>query len=350
MDWTNNYDEGLAALCDGTHDVFLLDYRLGARSGIDLLREATAKSCSGPVILLTGQGQNRTDMEALHAGAADYLEKSGLTPALLERAIRYEMAKHAAAADLEQKVKDRTEELAQANAALKEADRRKDEFLSTLGHELRNPLAPIMNALEILRMRSDKPEIVTRQREMIERQVVQLSRLVDDLLDVSRVVAGKLRLTRDPTILSEVIDSALEISAEKLKSARVELTVNVAQIRIYGDQGRLVQVFSNLLNNAAKFTEPGGRVTVNSERQGNRVAVRVRDTGVGIPPEILPQIFDLFAQVDQHLNRSQGGLGIGLALVRRLVELHDGTVSVHSDGPGTGAEFIVVLPIADTGK
>jgi signal transduction histidine kinase len=349
LDWAPTYDAGLAALCGGTHDVYLLDYRLGARTGIELLREAKSHGCSGPVILLTGQGHSRTDLEALAAGADDYLEKAGLTAALLERSIRYALAQHRAEAELERKVRERTEELAEANEALREADRRKDEFLSTLGHELRNPLAPILNALEIMRLAGDKPETTRRQRERLERQVAQMVRLVDDLLDVSRITTGKLRLTPEALTLQEVFEAALDISRPHIDRGRLTLTLDLPAdpVRMQADRVRLAQVFSNLLNNAAKYTEPGGRVTVTTAVGGGRVVVRVRDTGAGIPADVLPLVFELFTQVDRTLNRSQGGLGVGLALVKRLVELHGGTVSAHSDGPGTGAEFTVDLPLAD---
>jgi signal transduction histidine kinase len=299
------------------------------------------------VILLTGQGHTRTDLEALDAGADDYLEKSGLTSALLERAMRYALAQHRAATELERKVKERTEELAKANEALREANRRKDEFLSTLGHELRNPLAPILNGLEIMRLAPDNPATVARQRERLERQVGQMTRLVEDLLDVSRITTGKLRLNREPMTLQEVVDSALEISRTNIEKAGLELNIHLPTepVDLLGDRVRLAQVFSNLLNNSAKFTEGGGQVTVTATIANERVTVRVRDTGIGIPAEVMPYLFELFTQVDHTLNRSQGGLGIGLALVRRLVELHGGTVSAKSDGWGSGAEFIIMLPL-----
>jgi signal transduction histidine kinase len=347
LDWASSYEAGRDAICGGSHDIYLLDYRLGVRTGIELLEEVHSRGCFGPVILLTGQGQSRTDLEALNAGAYDYLEKSGLTPALLERAMRYALVQHRAAAELEHKVRERTEELAKVNDALREVNRRKDEFLSTLGHELRNPLAPILNGLEIMRLAADNPETVARQRERLERQVAQMTRLVEDLLDVSRITTGKLRLNREPTSLNEVLESAVEISRPTIEKAGVEMTVDAPRetVTLLADRVRLAQVFSNLLNNAAKYTEPGGKVSVTAAVAGDRATVRVRDTGVGIPAELLPKIFELFTQVDQTLNRSQGGLGVGLALVRRLVEMHDGTVSAKSDGRGAGAEFAVVLPI-----
>jgi len=348
LDWASTYEAGIEAVCNGTHDVYLLDYRLGEKTGIDLLREAYDSGCDGPIILLTGQGKNRTDLEALHAGADDYLEKAGLTPAILERSIRYALAQRNAEVELERKVLERTEELARANEALRLADRRKDEFLSTLGHELRNPLAPILNALEILRLAGNKPEVAERQRERLERQVAQMVRLVDDLLDVSRVVTGKLRLTREPVLLQEVLDAAVEMSRPHIEHARLHLEIDVVAepVTLDADRVRLAQVFSNLLNNAAKYTEPGGHVCLRATRDGATATVSVKDTGVGIPAPVLARIFDLFTQVDRNLNRSQGGLGVGLALVRRLVEMHGGTVSAASDGPGSGAEFVVTLPVA----
>lgn len=344
LDWIPDYASGVNAVRAGGHDVFLVDYRLGAKTGIELLNETRGRT--GPVILLTGQGQSRTDVDALDAGADDYLEKSGLTPSLLDRSIRFAIAQKKAAAELERKVRERTEELARVNEALREADRRKDEFLALLAHELRNPLAPIRNALEILRLAGDTGDAVKRQRERLERQVAQLVRLVDDLLDVSRITTGKLRLATEPLTIQEVIEAALEMSRPQLDKAKLALAVDVPSdsVKLIGDRVRLTQVFTNILNNAAKFTEPGGQVSLSVATADGRIAVSVRDTGVGIPADVLPVLFGLFTQIDRSLNRSQGGLGIGLAIVRRLVEMHNGTVTAHSDGPGTGATFTVTLP------
>ncbi len=346
LDWTPHYSEGLDAICRATHDVYLLDFRLGEKTGIELLREAKGRGGSAAVILLTGQGQSRTDLEALDAGAGDYLEKAGLTPELLDRAIRYALAQHRAESELERKVRQRTEELARANAALREAAQRKDEFLATLAHELRNPLAPIRNALEIIRLAGDTGDAVRRQRERMDRQVSQLQRLVDDLLDVSRISTGKLRLNPEPLTMQEVIETAVDTSRPLIEKAKLTLKVEVPStpIKLTGDRVRLAQAITNLLNNAAKFTEPGGVVSVAVTPSPGQVSVAVRDTGVGIPADVLPHVFTLFTQVDRSLNRSQGGLGIGLALVRRLVEMHGGKVSAHSNGPGTGATFTVTLP------
>jgi signal transduction histidine kinase len=348
LDWISDYAAGVEAVVSGPYDAFLVDYRLGAKTGIELLRETRDRRRRGPVILFTGQGRSRTDLEALDAGADDYLEKAGLTPALLDRSIRFALVQYRSAAELERKVKERTEALARANEALRDADRRKDEFLATLAHELRNPLAPIRNALEILRLADDSGEVVARQRERLERQVAQLVRLVDDLLDVSRITTGKLRLNPEPLTIQEVVEAAIEMSRPQIEKAKLALTTEVppAPIRLTGDRVRLTQVLTNLLNNAAKFTEPGGRVRVAVTPSPGQVSVTVSDTGVGITADVLPVLFGLFTQVDRSLNRSQGGLGIGLALVRRLVEMHAGTVEARSDGPGKGATFIVTLPTA----
>lgn len=349
LDWVPTYEAALDALRRGTHDVYLIDYRLEARTGLDLLREARALGRRGLFILLTGKGQREIALEALRLGAADYLEKAGLNAPLLERTILYALRQHRHEAELEQKVRERTEELARANQALREQDRRKDEFLATLAHELRNPLAPIRNALEIMRLMAHDPEAFERNRAMLERQVTQMVRLIDDLLDVSRIATGKLRVQLEPVLLGAIIESAIEISRPVLEKSKLTLSVHLPPdpVPLSADRVRLAQVFSNLLNNSAKYTEPGGTVLLTAEQCDAQVAVRVRDTGVGIPAEVLPNLFDLFTQVDRTLNRSQGGLGIGLALVKRLVELHGGSVTVRSDGPGKGAEFTVRLPIGE---
>jgi PAS domain S-box-containing protein len=230
---------------------------------------------------------------------------------------------------------------------LREADQRKDEFLATLAHELRNPLAPVLNAVQVLRLKgSDQPE-VRWSRDVIERQVEHMTRLIDDLLDISRITRNKLELRKQRIELAEVIHGAVESSRPAIEQYGHELTVTLPPDPAYlnGDLVRLAQVFLNLLSNAAKYTERGGRIWLNAERQGSDVVVRVKDTGVGIPAEKLPRLFEMFFQVDRSLERSQGGLGIGLSLVRRLVELHGGRVEARSEGAGKGSEFIVRLPI-----
>jgi PAS domain S-box-containing protein len=239
-------------------------------------------------------------------------------------------------------------DLKQAEAALKDADRRKDEFLATLAHELRNPLAPIRTAVEILRLKGpDTPELQWA-RGIIDRQTQQMTRLVDDLLDVSRITTGKLTLQKEQVELETIVQSAVETSRPLIEQCRHELRIALpAQpIALSGDPTRLAQVLSNLLNNAAKYTEPGGCIELTAQRQDTELMMSVRDTGMGITSEMLPFVFELFTQGDRHLERSQGGLGVGLTLVKRLVELHGGSIEARSGGSGKGSEFIVRLPLA----
>ncbi|HXG09974.1 MAG TPA: ATP-binding protein, partial [Gemmataceae bacterium] len=240
------------------------------------------------------------------------------------------------------------EELRQRAEALAEADRRKDEFLALLSHELRNPLAPIRNALQIMRLHGPLDPTLEKARDIIERQVRHLSRLVDDLLDVSRITRGKITLRKERLDLSAVARLAIEIARPLIDKRQHQLIVTTATepLWVEADPVRLEQIISNLLNNAAKYTDPGGRVWLTTERADDWAVLRVRDTGIGIPQEIQAHIFDLFIQADRSLDRSQGGLGIGLTLVRRLVEMHGGTIEAFSPGPGQGSEFIVRLPLA----
>ncbi|QEL16465.1 hybrid sensor histidine kinase/response regulator [Limnoglobus roseus] len=347
LDWVDDFDEAVRAIGRGEHDVYLIDYRLGAKTGLELIAALKGQKCSGPIILLTGQGQFEIDQAAHEAGASDYLEKSALNAVTLERTIRYALKQYAHEAELERKVQERTKELEDANAALRDADRRKDEFLATLAHELRNPLAPIRNALEIQRMATNNPTTLESARQMIERQVRQLVRLIDDLLDASRMTRDKLRLELETLDLIEPLEIAIETSQPLLAQASVtfERHIPAESMRLRGDRVRLAQLFANLLNNAAKYTEAGGRVTLSVEKADGSAVVRVKDTGVGIPPELIPRLFELFAQFNRSLHRSQGGLGIGLALVRRLVQMHGGSISAVSKGLGHGSEFTVKLPM-----
>ncbi len=231
--------------------------------------------------------------------------------------------------------------------ALKEADRQKDEFLATLAHELRNPLAPIRNASQYLRLRDRDDPDVRSAREIIERQVHHLVRLVDDLLDVSRISRGKIALQRERVALAVIVGNAVEASRPVVDSLGHTLLVALppAPVMLDADFTRISQVLTNLLNNAAKYTPPGGRIELSAEIDGHEAVVRVRDNGIGIPRDMLPRIFRMFTQVDQSLERSAGGLGIGLTLVDRLVQLHGGRVEARSEGAGAGSEFIVTLPL-----
>ena len=236
--------------------------------------------------------------------------------------------------------------LKQAEAALREADRRKDEFLALLSHELRNPLAPILTAAELMQLRGDVA--TPREREVIVRQAKHLVRLVDDLLDVSRVARGKVTLSKRPVELAAVVAKAVEAAGPLLEQRRHALHVAVPpdRLTVEGDEVRLTQVVSNLLTNAARYTPPGGRIDVTGARERNEVVLRVRDNGTGIDPALLPQVFEMFVQGTRGPDRAEGGLGLGLSLVRTLTALHGGTVSAHSQGLDRGSEFTVRLPTA----
>ncbi len=233
-----------------------------------------------------------------------------------------------------------------AEQALRDADRRKDEFLATLAHELRNPLAPIRNSIEIMKQAEKDPQVMQRSRATLDRQVAQMERLIDDILDISRITTNRLELRKQEVELASVLHHAAEMSRPLFERLGHLLTVTLPESPVYleGDPVRLSQVFGNLLNNACKYTPRGGRISVTADSRPGEVVVSVADDGVGIPPEMLPRIFDVFVQVEGALEHSQGGLGIGLTLVRQLVALHHGSVEARSEGPGRGSTFVVRLP------
>jgi signal transduction histidine kinase len=247
------------------------------------------------------------------------------------------------------KVEHYAQELRRRAEDLVEADLRKNEFLATLAHELRNPLAPLRNAVELLRRSQGDAAVSEQARNMMERQLAQLVRLIDDLLDVSRISRGRVRLRKERVELAAVVHSAVEVSRPLIEAQGHELTVTLPAeaIVLDADATRLAQVISNLLNNAAKYTEKGGDVWLTAKRQGDEAVVSVRDTGIGIAAEHLAYVFEIFSQLTPALERSQGGLGIGLSLVRGLIELHGGRVEARSEGTGRGSEFIVRLPVVD---
>lgn len=239
-----------------------------------------------------------------------------------------------------------------AELALLEADRRKDEFLATLAHELRSPLAPICNGLEVIKLAEGDPETINPMCDMLERQLAQVLHLVNDLLDVSRISQGKIELRKENVPLSKIIEFSVETSRPAIEAAGHELILQVPvdPMVVDADVARMAQVFSNLLNNAAKYTEPNGKIWLHVHRRPQQAIVTVGDNGIGIPPEMLPRIFDVYTQVDDHVQRSQNGLGIGLSIVKRLVEMHAGTVEVRSAGADRGSEFVVRLPLVATGQ
>jgi len=227
------------------------------------------------------------------------------------------------------------------------AQSHKDEFLAMLAHELRNPLASIRNAVEVLRRLDLQEPRAEWAREVVDRQAAQLSRMIDDLLDVSRITRGKITLRQVPLNLAAVIVRAIEVNLPLIKARQLKLIVESGplDIDLDGDEVRLTQALANILNNAAKYSNEGGRIWLSVEIESGEVAVRIKDEGIGIPPELLPHIFDLFTQGPRTLDRTQGGLGIGLSLVRSLVEMHGGRVDVFSEGENRGTEFVVWLPL-----
>lgn len=321
--------DGETALAEAqkrSFDLVLTDVMMPRLDGFGLLRALRAddRTRAIPVIMLSARAGEEQRVEGLAAGADDYLVKPFSARELLAR--------------IESNLK-----LARLRH---EQERRKDEFLATLAHELRNPLAPINNGLQLIRLAGGDPAMLEQARGMMERQLQHLQRLVDDLLDVSRISRNKLELRKEFVELVTVVRSAIETSRPLIEAANQELMLRMPaeSVLVDADPMRLAQAFSNLLNNAAKYSEKPGQILLEVQSQGEEVEIRIRDTGIGIPADKLPTIFDMFVQVDGSLERSQGGLGIGLTLVKRLIQLHGGMIQVRSEGPGKGSEFIVRLP------
>jgi signal transduction histidine kinase len=344
-------DRLLAALSEGAAAVLIAEEHLagGAKAPLSHYLAKQPPWSDVPILILTRPGADSPEStEAWRTlGNVTLLERptrvstllSAAQTAIRARARQYQIRGHLA-------------ERLRNEQALRSADRRKDEFLATLGHELRNPLAPILNSLEILKLSGAFDDHRTMQAcAVMERQVHHLNRLVDDLLEVSRITRGIIEVKRETLDLTAIVSAAIETSRPVLDNLRHELTARFdpEPMAIGGDPVRLTQIFANLLNNAAKYTNHGGHIAVTTRREDGDAVVSVKDDGIGIAPGLLSQVFDMFMQVDRSTRRSQGGLGIGLTLVRSLVTMHGGTVEARSDGPGLGSEFIVRLPIlADT--
>lgn len=357
-------EEALRRLLVSDFAVILLDVQMSEMDGFETARliRGREKSRQTPIIFLTAYEHNRPREEEAYAlGAVDYLVKP-IVPSVLK-------AKVAGFIELFQKtekVKEQGEQLRQmdrrefnlklaeenarlrkAEEKLKEEARRKDEFLAMLGHELRNPLAPVRNALQIMKMPGAAETEVEAARDMMDRQIQHLVRLVDDLLDVSRIMWNRIELHSERVDLGTVFGRAVETAQAAIDAQghRLHVSMPPEPLALQADPVRLAQVISNLLMNAAKYTDKAGDIWLSAERDDHEAVIRVRDTGIGIDEALLPQVFDLFVQSNRSLARSQGGLGIGLTLVKRLVEMHGGTVCATSAGPGQGSEFTIRLPL-----
>jgi signal transduction histidine kinase len=328
-------ESALAGIRRDLPDLVLADIMMPRRDGFDLLRaiRMDERMRSTPVILLSARAGEEARLEALQAGADDYLIKP-----FTARELIGSVEAHLKLSRLRRQAED----------ALLEADRRKNEFLAILAHELRNPLAPLRTALYTLRMPGFDQKFINQTYEIMERQVTQLVRLIDDLMEVSRITIGKIELRRVRVKVEDIMADAIEVSKSLIDAANHQLYVDVPSERLVidGDPVRLTQILSNLLNNAAKYTNEKGQIWMKCYRDGGFVVFSVRDNGIGIPSEMLPRVFELFTQVGRSYSRSQGGLGIGLTLASRLVEMHGGTIEAKSPGSGLGSEFVVRLPLA----
>jgi signal transduction histidine kinase len=328
--------EALKAAQEHHPDLVLLDMKLPDIHGMEVCRMLKQDPGTGSILVLQTSASylsSADKIRALDGGADNYLFEP-IEPEELVANVRALLR------------------LGRVERQLRESDRQKDEFLATLAHELRNPLGPIRNAVELLRqLGNDAPEQQEQARHTIVRQTNHLVRLVDDLLDVSRINQGKITLRREPTALSAFVATALETVQPIMQSRQHALSINLPSqpVTLFGDSVRLAQIVGNLLHNAAKFTPVGGQVALDAALEGNTLVLRISDNGIGVPAASAGRIFELFAQARHVPDRVQDGLGIGLSLVRKLVELHGGTVSVSSEGEGLGSTFEVRLPVMQTG-
>lgn len=355
-------NEALELLLENEVALALVDVQMPGMNGFELaeLMRGTERTRRVPIIFLTaGTTDRQRRFRGYEAGAVDFLQKPIEADILRSKAQvffdlyrqRQEVAQQRdeLRAATEQNLKLLKESRLHAEA-LREADRRKDNFLAMLAHELRNPLAPVRNAVEILRLANTTDPSVTHARDVISRQVSHMARLVDDLLDVARIARNKIELRLDQCDLAEIVLQTAEDYRPTLATNGIDLVVDVPNqpVMMTGDATRLAQVFGNLLHNSGKFTPAGGTVTINIklDESTNTAVVRVADTGIGLDPQVISQLFEPFTQADQSLDREKGGLGLGLALVRGLIELHHGTVAAESAGVGQGSSFMVQLPLA----
>jgi signal transduction histidine kinase len=341
LEWVSDYEKASERLCSNEHDVCLLDYRLGAHNGIQLLREVRRQGCNTPVIILTGQRDREVDYEAMRAGASDYLIKGEINAALLERSIRYSKERRRLEVERLELIREQ-----EAREAAEKANRAKDEFLAMVSHELRSPLNAILGWTRILRSGTVDEETSERALDTIERSAKSQAQMIEDLLDISRIINGNLRLNlmevNLPAILMRVLESMYPMANAKHVEIELETVDSVGVVM--GDPDRLQQIFSNILSNAIKFTPEEGRVTIHLKKIDGCAQIIFSDTGKGIHPDFLPYVFERYRQGQNEYGRKHKGLGLGLAIVRNLIELHGGSVRAESAGEARGATFIVALP------
>jgi len=341
-------EEALKQVLKHEFAVILLDVNMPGMNGFELatLIRSRKKSAHTPLIFLTAFTDEVRMAKGYATGAVDYLA-TPVVPEILQAKVRVFIE----LSQMRRRAASQAEERARRTAA-EEADRRKDEFLGMLAHELRNPLGPILNAAHLLRMIESKEARLKELGIIIDRQVKHMTRLIDDLLDSTRLAHGKILLRKEYCDLSQIIRQTAEDYRSAFDESNLRLEVHVPNTPIWveGDPTRLVQVIGNLFNNANKFTDPGGLITIRleHEKKDHAAVISISDSGIGIEPKMLPYIFDVFRQADQGLDRSRGGLGLGLALVKGLVELHHGEVNVTSEGLGKGTKFTIRLPAEAT--
>ena len=347
---------GKLALLAARHDppdLILLDINMPEMNGYEVCQHLKADDMLQgiPVIFISALSDQLDKLKAFAIGGVDYITKPFQIEELYAR-----VETHLKVRRLQIELEESNARMAKANEVLcrkqqelSDLHHRKDEFLAMLSHELRSPLAPILNAVQLLRLQTNENELQQQARIIIERQVTQLTRLVDDLMEVSRITTGRVQLRQDRVAVSDIVEQAVETARPLIDQRQQELTVSLPPQPIWlnADAARLQQVVVNLLTNAAKYTADGGQIWLSVQQEGDECVLRLRDTGVGIAPAVLPRIFDLFTQAERSLDRSQGGLGIGLALVHRMVEMHQGTVEADSV-LGQGSEFVVRLPVVLT--
>ncbi|HEU4386783.1 MAG TPA: hybrid sensor histidine kinase/response regulator, partial [Blastocatellia bacterium] len=354
-------NEAISLLQKTQYDLILTDLHMEGVNGISVLAELRRLSPLTIAIVLTGYASIESSIAAIRHGAYDYLIKPCMIDDLrltIRRGLEHRrliLAEEEAHAnleqlnrELEQRVAERTAELERLNKDLALANQTKDVFFATLSHELRTPLTPILGWAKLLRTFSGDPAMLAQGLDAIERNAKLQTRLIDDLLDISRIVSGKLHIDVEPTDLRDIVNAAVETVSQKAEARGVELLVNLprSSVVVVGAPVRLQQIIWNLLSNAIKFTPDGGRVEVTLASARTETRIVVTDTGEGIPPDFLPHVFGLFAQASIPSAKRHGGLGLGLAIVQRLAELHGGSVTAESEGLGKGARFTVTLPLA----